>query len=354
MIGWLQAVVARWEAYAQGRIDAAEYVPGDQATAPSPWVFERVARSERTLQRMLERWEVARRKHDARLHCAAEVSADRQLRFARAEESEHACAARLADLHHRAGALHHELNGGHATLPGWAYAISLVLLAAAEWPLIYLSFTAFGLAPVSTGLLATLCAALSSLLGHSMGAFTRRLGVGLRAVTVMLALVAAAFLGSLAWLRESAFHALTDDLGSLDPQAAALALFAVSLASVLVAALLAWHHRLEPLAAELARARRNLAHSRRERIAGARALRRARKAEHGARAHRDAARDRYFRRAGALAAWTHGLLQVYVRSNVRYRESREAPPGLVDEVLPRVRIPPELWPESDPSDMHKE
>ncbi|HWI50514.1 MAG TPA: hypothetical protein VNT01_00020, partial [Symbiobacteriaceae bacterium] len=177
-------------------------------------------------------------------------------------------------------------------------------------------------------LLAALCAALTGFLGHAAGTLSRHLRINVRPVLVLLLLGSVAFVASLAYLRESAMAALSSETLTLNPVAATWALFAISCATMVAAALLAWHHRVEPLGPELARAARLFSRTRRAagraRSRWLRLTRRGLKVSEQLKAVALLAEQR----AKASESRTRELIAVYTAANLRARGDNQLPPGL--------------------------
>ncbi|HLN64107.1 MAG TPA: hypothetical protein VK464_21520, partial [Symbiobacteriaceae bacterium] len=259
----------------------------------------------------------------------ARTSAD-HLAQQRAALQDHAMAQRLQA----------PMTGGG--LPAWAYLMLVVGLCSLELPVVYLSFTALGLSPVFTALLAALCSALTGLLGHALGGLCRQLRVNRWFLLAVALAGSVAFVGALAYLRESAMEALTSESISLNPRAAAWAFFAISFATLGVAAELSWHQPPAVLAHELTAATR--AWRRAERLAhraqarSLKATRREMQTQRAIESLRAVARQRVDR----LAMQVRMLMHVYSQANVRSRETNDLPPGLRPENLPAVTMPDEL------------
>lgn len=212
------------------------------------------------------------------------------------------------------------------------YIAAMLLLTFLELPLIYMSFTALSLSPAFTLMLSILSAGLTAFLGHVVGTVSRHLRLGARPMLAALLVLSLCFAGSLAWLREEAMVVIQSDIATLNPTAAALALFAISLASLVVASLLAWHHGGDPADRALHRARQS---RRRWERAVERLRYRLSRAELGRRATRDMARQDVL----ALGQSMLGTFHRYARWNQLRRDKHDLPPCLHDEQLPRLSLP---------------
>jgi len=296
---------------------------------PSPWILGCWARHGSDVQRIA----MARTRAESRLGARREAlrlaaaQAGDQLRKAEAHEA-HAAEQREA-LQLQARQLQAEQGSpmGHG-LPTWGYALAVAALCSLEFPLVYLSFTTFGLEPVYTFLLAALCAALTGFLGHAAGTLSRHLRVNVRPVLVLLLLGSVAFVASLAYLRESAMASLSSDSLTLNPVAATWALFAISCATMVAAALLAWHHRVEPLGPDLTRATRLVTQARRAagraRARWLRLTRRGLKVSEQLKAVALLAEQR----VKASESRTRELIAVYTAANLRARGDNQLPQGM--------------------------
>lgn len=259
---------------------------------------------------------------------ARELAGRNEAAEARCAEQREALLLQAEDLRRDQGTLM-----GHG-LPTWGYALAVAALCSLEFPLVYLSFGTFGLEPVYTFLLSALCAVLTGFLGHAAGTLSRHLRVSARLVLGLILLGSVAFIGSLAFLRESAMAALSSATLTLNPAAATWALFAISCATMVAAALLAWHHRVEPLAHEIARATRTLNGARRAAArARARLLRLGQREQRAAR-RLEAAAALVDHRLEALRHRTRRLMHTYASANLRARDDNRLPPSLRDEQLP--------------------
>lgn len=212
------------------------------------------------------------------------------------------------------------------------YMAAMALLTFLELPLIYLSFTALGLSPAFTLMLSMLSACLTAFLGHVVGTVSRHLRLGARPMLVALLFLSLCFAGSLAWLREEAMVVIQSDGATLNPTAAAVALFAISLASLVGASLLAWHHGGDPADRALHRARQ---HRRRRERAVERLRYKLSRAELTRRATRDMARQDVL----ALGQAMLGTFHRYARWNQLHRDKHDLPPCLHDGQLPRLPLP---------------
>jgi hypothetical protein len=267
---------------------------------------------------------------------------------ARAAEATLGC--RYESLQQQASQLrlaHPAASGG---LPGWAYCLLVVALCFMEWPLVYLSFTTFGLSPFNTALLAGLCSALTGLLGHAVGSFCRHLRISSKPILAVTVLGSLGFVGALAYLRESAMAALASDTAVLNSRAAALALFAISLATLGVAALLAWHQPANPLAREVTAVAREWRRSRREAVRAQSRFLRAGRAEYRVQRRLQALREQACNRVAELGMQALAVMHAYAMANVRARETNDLPEGLRDDSLPRIAVPAVLLERSDKHD----
>jgi|GEM_PF-3306951 len=313
--------------YRAARADAQKLMPhGDE---PAEWVAglhrsccgwaeARAARWCQLDQRLRARW--------LALQSAVE-KAELELARARGEE-EGQEAERLARVRLRP----EEQNPLGDSLPTWAYLLLMALLTCLELPLVFLSFTAFGLSPVATALLSLLCSVLTAFLGHALGSVSRHRRVRSGTMLGVIVALCVGFTISLAWLREGALEVVNSRTATLDPRAAALALFAISLASLAMASLLAWHHGVDPLDRELHRAR--LLRRRWERQHG-RLQRRLRAAESQRLAARETARQEVLAFGQAMLSRFHR----YARWNQHHRDSHDLPAALREEHLPTLPMP---------------
>ncbi|HWI65090.1 MAG TPA: hypothetical protein VNT75_24950, partial [Symbiobacteriaceae bacterium] len=222
---------------------------------------------------------------------------------------------------------------GHG-MPTWAYVLSVVALCALELPLLQMAFTTFGLEPIYTLLLSALCAALTGFLGHAAGTLSRSLRVSARPVLWLILLGSVAFVASLAYLRESAMAALSSDTVTLDPVAATWALFAISCATLVAAALLAWHHRVEPLAPELARVTRALNRAHRRTVRARNRLLRISGQELKAAQRLKAIGSLAEHRTHASYLQHRQLVHAYIAANLKARDDNRLPDGLREANLP--------------------
>lgn len=227
------------------------------------------------------------------------------------------------------------------------YLAAMGLLTCLELPLVFLSFSAFGLSPINTGLLSLLSAVITAFLGHALGTVSRHMRVRAPIMLGILLLLSTGFAGSLAWLREGALEVIRSDNATLDPVAAASALFVISLASLAVASLLAWHHGVDPADRELHRARqaRRRAERRLERL-----RRDLSQAETGRRAAREMARQDILAIGEAMLSSFHR----YARWNQLRRDKHDLPLSLHDQHLPRLPMPavldePLAWAPQEPT-----
>ncbi len=297
--------------------EPAEWVAGVYRTCCG-WAEARAARWCRLDRRLLARCLALR---------AAVEQAELELSKARQEEAGQE-AERLA----RVRLQPEEQNPMDDSLSTWAYLLLMGLLTCLELPLVFLSFSAFGLPPIFTGLLSFLCAGITAFLGHALGTISRHKRVRTGTMLGLLLALSAAFTASLAWLREGALEVIRSDTATLDPKAAAFALFAISLASLAVASLLAWHHGVDPLDRELYRARQN--RRRWERQQG-RLQRRLRAAESRRLATRETARQEVLSFGQAMLSRFHR----YARCNQLHRDQHDLPASLRDENLPTLPMP---------------
>ena len=226
---------------------------------PSPWIMSCLAGARAGAQRIAMGGARAESRLGGRMEFHQLAAAQAKDLLHKAEAAEARCAEQREAIRLQAEQARQAQGNpmGHG-LPTWGYILAVTALCSLEFPLVYLSFTTFGLEPVYTFLLAALCAALTGFLGHAVGTLSRNLRISTRPVLVLILLGSLAFIASLAYLRESAMAALSSDSLSLNPVAATWALFAISTATLVAAALLAWHHRVEPLASEIARSGRAL------------------------------------------------------------------------------------------------
>lgn len=310
-----------------GARDGRHLIPhGD---APSPWVLGCWARHEIQVQRIA----MARTRTESRLGARrdalglAAAQAGGRLRKAEALESRTAEQREALLLQARQLLAEQGNPMGHG-LPTWGYALAVTALCSLEFPLVYLSFTTFGLDPVYTFLLAALCAALTGFLGHAAGTLSRHLRISVRPVLVLLLLGSVAFVASLAYLRESAMAALTSDSLTLNPVAAAWALFAISCATMVAAALLAWHHRVEPLGPEIARATRALKRAGRGAGKARSSLLRINRQESKVSHELKAAATLAAQRQKASESRSRELIAIYTAANLRARGDNQLPTGL--------------------------
>lgn len=302
---------------------------------PSPWVLSCWAGARARAQRIA----MARTRAESRLAARREA-----LRLAGAQASDALHKAEVAEarvLERREAVLMQadELRRAQGTpmgegLPTWGYILCVVGLCSLELPLVYLSFTTFGLAPAYTVLLAALCAALTGFLGHAAGTLSRSLRISAKPVLWLLLLGSVAFVASLAYLRESAMAALTSDTLTVNPVAATWALFAVSCATLVAAALLAWHHRVEPLAYQIAVATRALHRARKLSGKARHRLLQISRRELAAVQRIKEVQEVAQHRAEAHLQRTKTLVHAYIAANVRARDDNRLPEGLRDERMP--------------------
>jgi hypothetical protein len=302
---------------------------------PSPWVLSCWAEARARAQRIA----MARTRAESRLAARREAlrlagaQASEQLHKAesletRTVERREAILMQAEELRRAQG------NPMGEGLPTWGYLLSVVGLCSLELPLVYLSFTTFGLAPAYTFLLAVLCAALTGFLGHAAGTLSRSLRISVKPVLWLLLLGSAAFMASLAYLRESAMAALTSDTLTVNPVAATWALFAVSCATLVAAALLAWHHRVEPMAYQIAVATRALYRARKQSGKARHRLLQISRRELAAVQRIKEVQELAQHRAEAHLQRTKTLVHAYIAANVRARDDNRLPEGLQEERLP--------------------
>jgi hypothetical protein len=218
------------------------------------------------------------------------------------------------------------------SLPTSGYVAAMLLLTCLELPLVYMSFTAFGLPPAYTVLLSVLSAGITAFLGHALGTLSRHVRLNARLMLLILLGLSACFTGSLAWLREGALEVIRSDTATLNSSVAAWALFAISVASLAAASLLAWHHGVDPL-------------DRPSHKAGAvrrrweREVERFRKRLSHAETKRRATHDMARQDVRALEAAMLSTFHRYARINQLHRDKCDLPPCLRDETFPRLPMP---------------
>lgn len=322
--------------YLAAMMDASREIPsGDD---PGPWVRGVYRQCSARAEYRAGRWV----KEDAR-RLAVWLGLRAQLAHLQAElERALAEVNRLAAERLQRGALSSErTNPMSQSLNGVGYAISLVILCSLELPLVFMSFTALGLPPVFTGLLSLLCAGLTAFLGHVIGTLTRHLKLRASWMLGTMVLLAAAFTSSLALLREGALEVIRSDAATLNPITAGFCLFIIATASLATAALLAWHHGVDPEDRDLYRA--TLRHQRLvkrvQRLQG-----RAQRVGSERLGEQANARQEVLR----LGQQMLGALHRYARINQRYRDKNDLPASLRDENLPRLTVPaileqPLIW-----------
>ncbi|MFZ5815259.1 MAG: hypothetical protein ACOY93_08140 [Bacillota bacterium] len=312
--------------YLAATTDAGKAIP--HGPEPSEWVrglhracaswAERLAASWcRTDQRLLTRWLALQAELG---HAELELEQARRLEARR--EAERAAMPDRPD----------QLNPMAESLSDRGYGLAMAALTLLELPLVLLSFTAFGMAPAFTFLLSLLCAGLTAFLGHAVGTLSRHLRIRAGTMLIILLALSGLFAIALAWLREEALAVVQSESATLDPVTAATALFAISLASLAVASLLAWHHGVDPEERPLqkARAARRRWERRVERL-----RRRLSQAETGRRAAREMARQDVRSLGEAMLSTFHQ----YGRWNQLHRDKHDLPPCLLDENLPRLIMP---------------
>lgn len=218
------------------------------------------------------------------------------------------------------------------SLSGWGYALAMLLLIGLEIPLVHMSFSALGLDWTLTTLLSLLSAGITAFLGHGLGTVTRHMRIHIGWVLASLLLLSGLFTVALAWLRESALAVIQSETATLDPRTAALALLALAVASLAAAAMLAWHHGVDPDRLDLYRTgkrRRALERS----AAGLRADIGLVEAERLS-LHSQARHD--------VLALGHAMLShfsQYARVNQLHRDQHTLPPALQEDRLPRLSLP---------------
>lgn len=313
--------------YRAARLDAGQEVP--YANEPSGWVLgvhhacigwaENLAASWCRADRpLLTRWLTLQA---AMQHAMLELEkAHRTEDRWEAEQS-----ARVQDQHDQQNPMAGSLSTG-------GYLVAMGLLTCLELPLVFMSFNAFGLGPIPTILLSVLSAGITAFLGHALGTVSRHMRVGTKSMLALLLGLCAVFAVALAWLRESALEAVRSETATLNPVAGAVALFAISLASLAVASLLAWHHGEEPGDRALHRAKkeRRRCEQRVERL-----RRRLSQIESERRALRHMARQD----VRAMEQAMLGVFHKYARWNQLHRDKHDLPPSLLDDNLPRLPMP---------------
>lgn len=227
---------------------------------------------------------------------------------------------------------HDRQNPMAGSLSTGGYLVAMLLLISLELPLVYMSFSTFELDPINTALLSLLSAGITGFLGHSVGTVSRHMQVGARAMLAILLGFCLLFAASLGWLRESALEAVRSEHLTLNPAAGALALFAISLCSLVAASLLAWHHGEEPGDRALHRARR---HRRRWERRVERLRHRLGQADTGRRTLREMARQDIRAMEQAML----GAFHRYARWNQLHRDKHDLPACLLDANLPRLPMP---------------
>jgi hypothetical protein len=343
LVLWVMRQVWLRQASFNGRVDGKQGIPPDGSdsvppvmgrftalhhdlalTAEKAWLKEDVSRHQRYSQAFI-------RAQDA----AAEEAAS--------HEGVAAATIKLEQVKAEADRLGSELiePGAFYVSPGW-YLILIIFLATLDIPITYFGLQALGLSSIMTSMLSVLVVTLLVVLGHAAGDYARQLNWGAGTLLTGVLLVTVVFTGSVTYLRETATEVVLLGSDGFDSLGATLVFGCVTVLTFFVPALLSYHRMPTPLVSQVKEANRVLMQAtrsyRRARRRSTRFQERLKGAIHAREGKQTVARHQVM----LIDSWLRTLQQTYLRENVRSRSSKQTPPGLEPDRMPRVAIPPAL------------